>query len=48
MNKEKLTHALQMLAQGRVVYAGVVADMLCPEPKTITVAVPDAPKKKPK
>ena len=48
MNKETLTHALKMLAQGRVAYAEVIAEMLCPEPKTVTIEVPDAPKKKPK
>ena len=48
MNKKQLTHALQMLAQGRVAYAEVIADMLCPDPKTVMVEVPDAPKKKPK
>lgn len=46
MNKEHLTHALKMLAQGRVAYAGVIADMLCPEPKIVVIAMPDAPKKK--
>ena len=45
MNKEQLTRAFKMLAQGRVAYAEVIADMLCPEPKTFVVEVPHAPKK---
>ena len=41
-------YTTQASPQGKVNTAEVIADMLCPEPKTVTIKVPDAPKKKPK
>ena len=45
MKKDELIEALKMLGRGRVDAAETIAEILMPEPKTITVEVPE-PKKK--
>ena len=46
MTKTELIEALQMLARGRIDAAEAIAELLMPEPKTISVAVPKAKKAK--
>ena len=46
MDKPELIEALKMLARGRLDAAETIAEMLMPEPKTITVEVPKAKKAK--